>query len=311
MPDDDLLDDLLSMDMDTELAEYTLDEIQLLERNIAQALRNETRFINTSLAQYTALGAFALDWPKIARADNVDRMIRQAAYESFRKNMHRFVEAHIRKLDNGLSVPRLSKRTVSWAHEWSEELGRIMKLNSHTALEKLLAENLRDGKGVAHFARQLMDEGIRDTYVRAKRVAQTEMLRAHAVAQQEAIIQNPAVDNKEWVHTGAHKNKPRENHMDIDGQIVPKDQPFKLKGADGGDHAPMYPRDTDLPPCESINCKCTHRGIPNDDVLGLSLEERKKLQAQAIAEDDGKWEKELDRNNMMRDREEYLRNNPQ
>ncbi len=40
-----------------------------------------------------------------------------------------------------------------------------------------------------------------------------------------------------------------------------------------------------------------HRGIVNADVLGLTLEERRELQAQAIAEDDGAWEKELDARN--------------
>jgi hypothetical protein len=40
--------------------------------------------------------------------------------------------------------------------------------------------------------------------------------------------------------------------------------------------------------------------VVSEEVLGLSLEERQALQAQAIAEDDGEWEKELDAQNKAR-----------
>ena len=128
----------------------------------------------------------------------------------------------------------------------------------------------------------------------------TEMLRAHSVAQQEAMTQNPAVEDKKWVHTGEYRNKPRANHVEMDGQVVRKDQPFTLNGADGNVYFPMYPRDSELPVGEVANCHCIHQGIPNADVLGLSLEERQRLQEQAIAEDDGLWERELDAQNRAR-----------
>ncbi len=35
----------------------------------------------------------------------------------------------------------------------------------------------------------------------------------------------------------------------------------------------------------------------NEDILGLSLEERRSLQRQAIDDDNGAWEKELDAKN--------------
>jgi hypothetical protein len=194
----------------------------------------------------------------------------------------------------------MTKRTVDWAKEWSAELGKLMKLTTHDTVERLLVDNLRDGKGVAEFTRQLMDEGIRDEYHRARSAALTETLRAHSVAQQEAIIQNLACEDKEWVHTGEYRNKPRQNHVDMDGEIARKDQPFTLVGANGTTYYPMYPRDSSLPASESVNCHCIHRGIASADVLGLSLEERKALQAQAIAEDNGAWERELDAKNRAR-----------
>jgi hypothetical protein len=142
-----------------------------------------------------------------------------------------------------------------------------------------------------------LDGGWRSEYYQAKRVAVTEVLRAHSVAREEAIQQSPAVEQKEWRHTGAHKNQPRPNHVAMDHQIVPKDQPFEMQGRDGGTYYPMYPRDPSLPACESVNCHCIHRGIVNEDILGMSYEDRKKLQQEIIDNDDGEWEKALDAQN--------------
>ena len=88
--------------------------------------------------------------------------------------------------------------------------------------------------------------------------------------------------------------------MDMDGVRVPKGQPFTLIGADGNTYYPMTPRDVCLPPRESVNCHCLLQPVVSEEVLGLSLEERQALQAQAIAEDDGEWEKELDAQNKAR-----------
>ena len=72
---------------------------------------------------------------------------------------------------------------------------------------------------------------------------------------------------------------------------------FELDGIKGGKHKPMYPRDTILPPEESINCHCICQPVVDRDILGLSLEERQRLQQQAINEMDEEWEKELDAKN--------------
>lgn len=74
--------------------------------------------------------------------------------------------------------------------------------------------------------------------------------------------------------------------------MVPKDQTFEMQGKDGGTYYPMFPRDPNLPAGESINCHCIHRGIVNQETLGLSIDERKKMQQAFIDNDDGSWEKE-------------------
>lgn len=59
----------------------------------------------------------------------------------------------------------------------------------------------------------------------------------------------------------------------------------------------MYPRDTILPAGESINCGCLSSGIANKDILGFSVDERKKMQAEARAEIDKNWKAELNAKN--------------
>ncbi len=90
---------------------------------------------------------------------------------------------------------------------------------------------------------------------------------------------------------------PRQNHIDMDGQTVPKGARFKLTGANGKTYSPMYPLDSILPPEESINCHCAVQEIASERALGMSLEERKKLQQKALDEMDDDWEKELNAKN--------------
>lgn len=172
-----------------------------------------------------------------------------------------------------------------------------MQLNSHKEIETILTKGLQDGSGIATFTRAILDSGIRDEYYKARRVALTEVLRAHSVAQQEAFMQSPAVSEKMWLHTGEYRNEPRQNHVDMSGQRVPKGEPFSLTGIKGGTYEPMYPRDTILPPEESINCHCICQPVVSEDILGLPLEERQRLQQEAIDSMDEDWERELDARN--------------
>ena len=274
-----------------------MDDITTLEALIARALTGETRFIKRRLSEAVDLAAFADDWPAIKALDNVDDVLAQLFYDNFMTTVPKIATSYIKEIDSALTVTKISQRTTDWAKGWSEELGRLMKLTTHNNIERLLIDNLRDGNSVADFTRALQDGGIRDEYKRARAASLTEMLRAHSVAQQEAMTQNPAVEDKKWVHTGEYRNKPRQNHVDMDGQIARKDQPFTLIGADGNVYFPMYPRDSSLPAGEAVNCHCIHQAIANEDVLGLPLEERLRLQELAITQDDGLWERELSAKN--------------
>lgn len=277
----------------------TVEEISALESRVSGALVEETARFTKAAEKAVDLEAFASDiWADVKDTDNADEKLSEIFLDEFNTNMPNLATGYIKAIDSALVVETISKRTVAWAESWSGELGRIMKLSSHNEVERILVNGLKNGQSVAEFTQAFLDSGIRNEYYRARRVAITEVLTAHSVAAQESYMQNPAVQEKEWRHTGSYRNEPRTNHVAMSGQRVPATAVFKLYGADGGVYYPLYPRDpTELPAGERVNCHCIAQPIVSEKILGLSIEERRKLQDEAIAEDDDAWEKELDAKN--------------
>ena len=278
--------------------EETVGCISDIEEGVTEALLEETDYILAEAEKAVDLDAFAEDvWPKVKLEDALKGKLVTVFAESLDNFMPGIISLYIAQTDRDLKLEQVSKRTMAWIKSWSRDLGEIMQLNSHKEIERILEKGLKDGNGIAEFTRAILESGIRDEYYKARRVAVTEVLRAHSVAQQEAFIQSPAVSEKMWKHTGSYRNEPRKNHVDMGGQRVPVDEPFELTGIKGGTYRPMYPRDIILPPEESINCHCICQPVVSEDILGLSLEERQRLQQEAIDEMDDEWEKELDAKN--------------
>lgn len=276
----------------------TLEYAQDIEDGVAEALVEETDYFIAEAEKAVDLETFAKDvWPKVKLKDELKGKLAAVFKENLEKFMPEFIGYYIKQTDKDLKLSQVSKRTTAWVKSWSEELGEIMKLNSHKEIERILEKGLKDGSSIATFTREILDSGIRDEYYKARRVAVTEVLTAHRAAQQEAFMQSPAVSEKMWRHTGEYRNEPRQNHVDMDGQRVPVGEPFELIGADGGTYNPMYPGDPILPPEERINCHCIEQPVVSEEILGLPLEERQRLQQEAIDDMDDEWEKELDAKN--------------
>ncbi len=276
----------------------TLKYAQDIEDSVAEALLEETDYILAEAEKAVDLETFAADiWPGVKLNDAAKSKLATVFTERLGEFLPEYIGYYIAQTDRGLKLTQVSKRTLAWVKSWSKDLGEIMQLNSHKEIERILEKGLAEGSGITEFTRAILDSGIRDEYYKARRVAVTEVLRAHSVAQQEAYMQSPAVSEKMWKHTGEYRNEPRQNHVDMDGQRVPVGEPFELIGADGGTYEPMYPRDTTLPPEESINCHCISQPVVSEEILGLPLEERQRLQQEAIDAMDDEWEKELDAQN--------------
>lgn len=276
----------------------TVAEINALEEKVAAALTAETDYLLEALKDTIDLEVFVKEvWPKLKADDAVAQDLFDIFWAELEGYMKPLASGYIAQTDGELTVETVSKRTTAWVKSWSQELADLMKLDGHTMIETILLKGVEEGQSVAEVTQAILDSGIRNEYFRARRVAVTETLRAHSAAAQEAMMQSPAVEEKEWKHTGAYRNAPRQNHVAMNGQRVGKGDTFTLEGADGKTYHPAYPRDSILPAGESVNCHCISQPIVSEEALGLPIEERRRLQAEAIAAMDDDWEKELDAQN--------------
>lgn len=277
------------------LPELTVEDINAIEDELAEILEEQRSELLWQIEHHGIQAALDGVLPDFLADERVAALFA----EKLESIMSELIDAYIKSIDKELVFNTFTDRTTDWIRSWSEELGQIMQLSSHDDMENILTSALEEGKSVADVTDQLMDS-YTFSRKRARRTAITELLTAHSAAAHEAYRQSPAVEGKMWRHTGAHKNTPRLNHMAIDGQTVPKDKPFELIGADGSPHSPMYPRDPILPPAERVNCHCITQPVVDESILGMSLEERRRLQQEAIDADNGEWEKELDARNKAR-----------
>lgn len=295
--DENLVDELA--DEGYAAAEDAVEAINTMQEEVAEALQNQTDDLVAVLEAVSGS-----EWAEAQRAvsdmldgDDIAEQVEGAAVDMLQTEVPKLATVYMQETDGELVVASLRNRTQDWISLWSQRLGQLMKINTHQQITDLIQRTIDNGESIETLTRKIMDGGWRNEYYQARRVAVTEVLRAHSVAREEAIQQSPSTDRKEWRHTGAHKNEPRPNHVDMDGQIVPKNQPFELKGRDDVIYHPMYPRDPILPASESVNCHCIHRGVAADDAIGMSLEERRRLQQKYIEEDNDAWKKELDEQN--------------
>ncbi len=273
----------------------TVDAINSFEDSLTDALEEERDHYIDRIKDKSVQEALD-DLPDAVEADASDIAIAAITSAEVASTVELLVDSYIKSIDSELAFSTFTKRTTNWISSWSEELGKIMKLKSHEGVEKVLSDALANGDSI-----QTVVANLQDAYgfsgKRARATAITEMLTAHSVSAQEAYLQSPAVSQKMWRHTGAHKNEPRPNHVAMDGTIVDVNRSFILSGSDGIIYYPDYPRDTSLPPGERVNCHCISQPVVSKDVLGLDLKERQRLQQEAIKADDEAWSNELDARN--------------
>ena len=293
--DDDFIEKL--KDEGYILSEETVEYINKLEDLISDIFENELDYFSKGIEGKELKAFMEGILPSLLSGDLTADKLTEVFKDVLGEFMKDVTDAYIKDIDNELAFSMFSDRTSEWINSWSKKLGKLMQLHSHEEINNILNKGLENGESVQQVMEKLMDSyGF--SRKRARATAITEILTAHSYSKEEAIRQSPAVDRKEWIHTGGHKNKPRPHHQSNppSGQIVAKSERFTIN-APSETYYPMFPRDTDLPASERVHCHCVHRAIVNDSIFGLSIEERRKLQQQAIDDDNGAWEKELDARN--------------
>ncbi|MGG0207772.1 Uncharacterized protein BWINRA5_00050 [Bacillus mycoides] len=280
---DSLPDDLEVMDL---LPGYVED----FEKEIAKLLRKQRKYFVDGIKNYTKKDAVEkgikikdiIDFVtgSLFGADTFAKSLSKAARKFLDYTMKDMTKAFMDAIDPDIQFNIFSKRTIKWIDSWSDELGKIMKINSHKAVERILNDGLEKGKGIKEIARELAKLPEFDRK-RAKTTAQTEVLAACSASQFESYRQSPAVTGKKWRHSGAKNNQPRDNHVAYDGTTVPVEEEFELPGS--GERC-MFPRDSSLSGKERINCHCVLSPVVDNSILGLSEEEKEKIRAEVLSE---------------------------
>ncbi|WP_283682691.1 phage minor head protein [Parablautia sp. Marseille-Q6255] len=273
-------------------AAATVTLISSLEERIAELIDNQSVRFCDDIANYESLDEYIKGaFPEFVQSDPIREEILDVLTEYSDDMLRTFTDAYLQ--DAGLErLEEYTNRTLDSVQQWANDTAQYFSDSTFDQLRKILDDGIEAGKSIDTIAREITQEGIRNTYKQARTIAQTEVLRIHSYAAFETMVQDYEVEQKEWHHTGAHKNKPRPNHVRMSGTTIPKMERFDLHGADGCIYHPMFPRDTCLPASESVNCKCLIRSKKSAPDITLDTEEKKQRQREAIAADNERWEEE-------------------
>lgn len=259
-------------------------DVNEYEKKLAKLLKAEKKHfingINAHISKAVSLKSLLkFVTETLFKTDTLAEDIAKMTKKFFKGTVEKTVEFTMDIIDKDVAFDTLSDRTTTWIDEWSSELGNIMKLSSHDAVKRVLNNALKEGKSIQKVVEELEVLPQFDR-VRARRTAITEILTANSVSQLEAYRQSPSVTKKRWRHSGAKRIDPREYHMNtLDGQEIGVDEEFDVDG-----HPAQHPRDTRLPASERVECHCVLQPVVDNDILGLSAEEKEKIRQEALPE---------------------------
>ena len=266
--------------------------ISKIEDAVRDALEGHADRLLAKLEKADSIEGFLAEaWPGIKSEKELRDALEKILRQQFQDLMGECVQEFLVDADKALAIDRrITKPAQDFIESWSSQLADLMHLNTNKQIEKILLDSQEKALSIEQVAGAIGKSGIRSPGWRARRVAQMEVLRIESYAQLEYMRQDPSVEEKEWVHTGGHKNKPRANHVAMDGQRAAVEEPFELAGADGGTYHPMLPRDICLPASESVNCHCIMKQIRNEKIMGMSVDERRALREKYMDEVDAEWD---------------------
>ncbi|MCU4667633.1 phage minor head protein [Bacillus paralicheniformis] len=256
--------------------------VQEYEKKVARLLRSQRKkFLNglngfVSKDSKETLEAILVYFTQnLFAGDDFEEQFQELTEGFLQQTIEELASVIMDSLDPEVPFKALSSRSIKWIKSWSEELAEIMKLNTHEAVENILTEAIENGSSIQDIELTLRDLPQFDR-ARARTTAITEVLAASSAAQQEAYSQSPAVIAKKWRHSGGKKNNPRENHMALDGTVIGVDEEFVIPGS--GETC-MHPRDSKLSAKERVNCHCVLSPVVDNNILGLSAEEKEKIRS--------------------------------
>jgi len=149
-------------------------------------------------------------------------------------------------------------RFTNMARTYVEKNGGVLIQEPHRTTKRMMMEasrdaveeGLRKGWGTDRVADKIIENSKPAmSKVRGRRIARTETLRASNAGMHETARSLNTNLWKEWV--AILDLRTRGTHVSADGQRVLIDNKFMVGG-----YLAQYPNDPNLPPGESINCRC-------------------------------------------------------
>lgn len=178
----------------------------------------------------------------------------------------------------GLNTDFISQ-IIQFLSLYGFQLVAEMTQTSKKKLTDIITQAVQEGLSIDEMVRIITsDDELGYSAMRARRIARTEVMRAsNYAALQGANSHNFEVD-KVWISARDSRTRriPRNtyDHLNMDGQQVPYDQPFTSTGKKGDTVLATAPGDPNSPAGFTINCRCAIGFVPKRDANGRLIMKR-------------------------------------
>ncbi len=178
----------------------------------------------------------------------------------------------------GLNTDFISQ-IIQFLSLYGFQLVAEMTQTSKKKLTDIITQAVQEGLSIDEMVRIITsDDELGYSAMRARRIARTEVMRAsNYAALQGANSHNFEVD-KVWISARDSRTRriPRNtyDHLNMDGQQVPYDQPFTSTGKKGDTVLATAPGDPTSPAGFTINCRCAIGFVPKRDANGRLIMKR-------------------------------------
>jgi len=174
--------------------------------------------------------------------------------------------------------------TFGFNAQWTKEVLEFLMVKgfilvagiTQTTKKKLIDianKGIQEGLSVDDIVKLILsDTELNYSMMRAMRIVRTEVMRASNMGAMKGAQAHGFQVDKQWI--SARDSRTRRipddefDHVELDGVIVPFDQPFTSTGKKGEAVVAMQPGDISAPAGFTINCRCTVGFIPKRDANG-------------------------------------------
>ena len=187
--------------------------------------------------------------------------------------------------------------TFGFNAQWTKEILEFLMTQGFTLVSNITqttkkrlidiaTTGITEGLSVDQITKLILDDKeLEYSNMRARRIVRTEVMRGSNIGAMKGAEAHGFLVDKQWI--SARDSRTRRipddefDHVELDGVVVPFDQPFTSEGKKGEAVVAMQPGDISAPAGFTINCRCTVGFIPKRDANGRLIM-KPKLNAPSI-----------------------------